>query len=218
MVGPAEPFTPQAPVPPQPDALAPVETRPQEALQYIGEAFKTYIITQQGDSLCLIDKHAAHERILYERLLASYGSVASQLLLAPVAVNLSAEEKQALIENAQLLLDAGLETEDFGGATMLVRAVPADVEVQDVEGLLCELAAKLAKGSKDALSEKTEWVLHSIACKAAIKAGDRSDKAELLALAQDILAGKVPLFCPHGRPVVLKLTKKELEKQFGRLG
>ena len=189
-----------------------------EPLQYIGEAFKTYIITQRGRELCLIDKHAAHERVLYEKLAASYGQVSSQLLLAPVVVNLSAEEKHALAEHRDLLQAAGVDAEDFGGSTVLVRAVPADVEPGDVEGLVCELAAKLARGSKDAMSEKTAWVLHSIACKAAIKAGDRSDRIELLALAQDILDGKVPPFCPHGRPVVLKLTQKELEKQFGRMG
>lgn len=187
-------------------------------LRYIGEAFQTYIITQREDTLCLIDKHAAHERILYEQLAASYGEVSSQLLLEPVPVNLSAEEKQAVLQYDSLLRSAGIEAEDFGGCTVLVRAVPADLEAKDVEDLLVELAAKLARGARDALSEKTEWVLHSIACKAAVKAGDRSHPAELLRLAQDILAGRVPPFCPHGRPVVLKLTKKELEKQFGRMG
>ncbi|WP_294455577.1 DNA mismatch repair endonuclease MutL [uncultured Allofournierella sp.] len=189
-----------------------------QPLQYVGEVFKTYIITQRGQEMCLIDKHAAHERILYERLAADYGKVSSQLLLAPVTVNLSAEEKNAILEHESLLRDAGVETEDFGGSTVLVRSVPADVETPDVEGLICELAAKLARGSRDALSEKTEWMLHSIACRAAIKAGDRTASAELMHLAQDILDGKVPPFCPHGRPVVLKLTKKELEKQFGRIG
>ena len=189
-----------------------------QPLQYVGEVFKTYIITQRGQEMCLIDKHAAHERILYERLAADYGKVSSQLLLAPVTVNLSAEEKNAILEHESLLRDAGVETEDFGGSTVLVRSVPADVETPDVEDLICELAAKLARGSRDALSEKTEWVLHSIACRAAIKAGDRTASAELMHLAQDILDGKVPPFCPHGRPVVLKLTKKELEKQFGRIG
>ena len=208
-----------------PPAEAPQEPAPaQQAgqddtpLEYIGEAFKTYIITQRGGELCLIDKHAAHERILYERLAAGYGAASSQLLLAPVAVNLSAQEKAALLENADLLNAAGVQAEDFGGTTMLVRAVPADVPVTDVEGLLCELADRLARGSRETLSEKTQWVMHSIACKAAIKAGDKSDRQELMALARDILAGTVPPFCPHGRPVVLKLTKKELEKQFGRLG
>lgn len=197
---------------------ASMEPEPKEApLQYVGEVFKTYIITQRGQEMCLIDKHAAHERILYERLAKTYGDVSSQMLLAPVVVNLSADEKNALLENEQMLKDAGVEAEDFGGNTMLVRAVPADVEITDAEALLCELAAKLAKGSKDAMNEKTEWVLHSIACRAAIKAGDHTTSRELLELAQDILSGKVPPFCPHGRPVVLKLTKKELEKQFGRI-
>lgn len=187
-------------------------------LVYMGEVFKTYIITQRGQELCFIDKHAAHERILYEKLAQNYGNVAQQLLLVPVTVNLSADEKNSVMEHLDLIRDSGLDVEDFGGNTMLVRAVPADVEMQDAQELLCEVAAKLAKGGRDALSEKTEWVLHSIACRAAIKAGDKSKEKELLHLAQDILDGNVPPFCPHGRPVVLKLTKKELEKQFGRMG
>ena len=210
----AEPAT--EPQEPRQQTMEPEQTS--QPLQYVGEVFKTYIITQRGQEMCLIDKHAAHERILYERLAADYGKVSSQLLLAPVTVNLSAEEKNAILEHEALLRDAGVETEDFGGSTVLVRSVPADVETPDVEGLICELAAKLARGSRDALSEKTEWVLHSIACRAAIKAGDRTASAELMHLAQDILDGKVPPFCPHGRPVVLKLTKKELEKLFGRIG
>ena len=100
---------------------------------------------------------------------------------------------------------------------MLVRAVPADVPPNDVEELLVELADRLAAGSRDAVSEKTEWVLHSIACRAAVKAGDRTGAQEMVALAQKILDGSVPPFCPHGRPCVLKITRKELEKQFGRL-
>ena len=194
------------------------EALQQTKLEYVGEIFKTYIVTQRDQELCLIDKHAAHERILFEKLAQSYGNVSSQLLLTPIVVNLSAQEKSAVLENVELLKDAGIELEDFGGTTIVVRAVPADVEEQNAENLLCELAAKLAKGSRDALSEKTEWVLHSIACRAAIKAGDRTNQIELMHLAQDILDGKVPPFCPHGRPVVLKLTKKELEKQFGRMG
>ena len=98
-----------------------------------------------------------------------------------------------------------------------MRAVPADVPVDDVEDMIVELAAKLADGGRDALREKTEWVLHSISCRAAIKAGDKSSPQELLALAEKILSGEVPPFCPHGRPCVLKLTRKELEKQFGRI-
>ena len=188
-----------------------------EPLRLVGEVFKTYIITERGGELCLIDKHAAHERILFEQLAKDYGNVPSQMLLVPVQVNLTAAEKQAVLQNFDLLTDAGIEAEDFGGSTVVVRAVPADVPVDDVEDMIVELAAKLADGGRDALREKTEWVLHSIACRAAIKAGDRTNAAEMLALAQHIMDGTVPPFCPHGRPCVLKITRKELEKQFGRL-
>ena len=188
-----------------------------EPLRLVGEVFKTYIITERGGELCLIDKHAAHERILFEQLAKDYGNVPSQMLLVPVQVNLTAAEKQALLQNIDMLTDAGIEAEDFGGSTVVVRAVPADVPVDDVEDMIVELAAKLVDGSRDALREKTEWVLHSIACRAAIKAGDRTNANEMLALAQHIMDGTIPPFCPHGRPCVLKITRKELEKQFGRL-
>ncbi len=186
-------------------------------LRYVGEVFRTYILAERGDELCLIDKHAAHERQLYEKLAANYGNVPSQLLLQPAAIDLSAEEKQALLENQPLLENAGLDVADFGGSTVLLRAVPADVEPQNAEDLLVEIADRLLKGSRDALNEHTEWVLHSISCRAAIKAGDKSSPQELMALAEKILSGEVPPFCPHGRPCVLKLTRKELEKQFGRI-
>ena len=131
--------------------------------------------------------------------------------------NIRIAKKCLCKKNLDLLTDAGIEAEDFGGSTVVVRAVPADVPVDDVEDMIVELAAKLADGGRDALREKTEWVLHSIACRAAIKAGDRTNAAEMLALAQRIMDGTVPPFCPHGRPCVLKITRKELEKQFGRL-
>ena len=188
-----------------------------EPLRYVGEVFRTYILAERGDELCLIDKHAAHERQLYEKLAANYGNVPSQMLLEPVAIDLAAEEKQALLDNIPLLENAGLEIADFGGNTVVLRAVPADVEPQNAESLLVEIANKLLKGGHDALNEHTEWVLHSISCRAAIKAGDKSSPQELLALAEKILSGEVPPFCPHGRPCVLKLTRKELEKQFGRI-
>ena len=188
-----------------------------EPLRYVGEVFRTYILAERGDELCLIDKHAAHERQLYEKLAANYGNVPSQMLLEPAAIDLAAEEKQALLDNIPLLENAGLEIADFGGNTGGLRAVPADVEPQNAESLLVEIANKLLKGGHDALNEHTEWVLHSISCRAAIKAGDKSSPQELLALAEKILSGEVPPFCPHGRPCVLKLTRKELEKQFGRI-
>ena len=217
-----EPDAPEAAeqetVPAEPEQMNfdPTADQP-EPLRYVGEVFRTYILAESGDELCLIDKHAAHERQLYEKLAANYGNVPSQMLLEPAAIDLAAEEKQALLDNIPLLENAGLEIADFGGNTVVLRAVPADVEPQNAESLLVEIANKLLKGGHDALNEHTEWVLHSISCRAAIKAGDKSSPQELLALAEKILSGEVPPFCPHGRPCVLKLTRKELEKQFGRI-
>lgn len=207
--------TAQADIPPEQTTFAPAPAS--LPLRVVGEVFKTYIITERNNELCLIDKHAAHERILFEQLARDYGSVPSQMLLVPVQVNLSAEEKQALLAHQELLQNSGVEVEDYGGFTVVVRAVPADVPVDDVGDMVLELANHLLNGGRDALREKTEWVLHSIACRAAIKAGDRTTTDEMLALAQKIMDGSVPPFCPHGRPCVLKLTRKELEKQFGRL-
>lgn len=207
--------TAQADIPPEQTTFAPAPAS--LPLRVVGEVFKTYIITERNNELCLIDKHAAHERILFEQLAKDYGSVPSQMLLVPVQVNLSAEEKQALLAHQELLQNSGVEVDDYGGFTVVVRAVPADVPVDDVGDMVLELANHLLNGGRDALREKTEWVLHSIACRAAIKAGDRTTTDEMLALAQKIMDGSVPPFCPHGRPCVLKLTRKELEKQFGRL-
>ena len=215
--GPAPQKEQAAAQPVEPEQTVLPGTEEPRRLKYVGEVFRTYIIAQQGEELCFIDKHAAHERQLYEKLSADYGSVDSQMLLTPQVVDLSAEEKQAVLENLPLLENAGIEVSDFGGCSLLLRAVPVDVEPAHAEDLLVELADKLARGSRDALSERTEWVLHSIACRAAIKAGDHTSAQELMALAEKILSGKVPPFCPHGRPCVLKLTRKELEKQFGRI-
>ena len=208
-------FPPLSALPPEQTTMEPQPRTPQ--LRFVGEVFRTYIITEREGELCLIDKHAAHERILFEKFSKDYGNVAAQMLLIPVQVNMTAQEKLAVLQNLPILAQAGIEAEDYGGSTVLVRAVPADVPVDDVEDMILELAGHLMDGGHDALREKTEWVLHSVACRAAIKAGDKTDPSQLLALAQRIMDGTIPPFCPHGRPCVLKLTRKELEKQFGRL-
>ena len=187
-------------------------------LRLIGEIFHTYLITQRGDAMCLIDKHAAHERILYEDLMAGFGVRSSQMLLCPVTVQVSAQEKHTLLDAQELLQKSGLEVEDFGTGAVVVRAVPADIEEHDIQNLVLEVASRLMANPNDTMSEKTEWVLHSIACRAAIKAGDKTPPETLLGLARRVLDGEIPPFCPHGRPVVLKITQKELEKQFGRQG
>lgn len=169
-----------------------------EPLRYVGEIFRTYILAERGDEICIIDKHAAHERQLFEKLAAHYGDVPSQLLLEPLVVELSAEEKTALLANLDLLESAGLEVSDFGGSSVCLRSVPADVEQGSAEDLLVELAAKLAHGSRDALNERTEWVLHSISCRAAIKAGDHTSPQELMALAEKFSPAKCRPSAPMG--------------------
>lgn len=187
-------------------------------LQYIGEIFRTYILATAGDTFCLIDKHAAHERMIYEELLQTTMQPDAQMLLSPVTVTLSAAEKNALLTNKEVLEASGIELEDFGGNGVLIRSVPADVEPNSIADLVIEIAGRLSVNAKDTANEKAEWVLHSVACRAAIKAGDKTHPKQLLALAELIVSNKIPPFCPHGRPVVLELTRKEIEKQFGRLG
>lgn len=212
----AEPEQVQHPVQQQ---IAGTEAPQGTRLRFVGEVFNTYIIAETGaDEFCMIDKHAAHERILYEEVAAKRGGAGAQQLLSPVSVALGAEEKNALLQNSKVLEDAGIEIDDFGGNAVLVRAVPADVGHADAAALAEEVAGRLCLNQKDSMDEKTEWVLHSIACRAAIKAGDKTPPQQLIKLAEDILNGEVPPFCPHGRPVVLKISRKELEKQFGRLG
>lgn len=206
---------PEMPAPCEQTTLLKEEAPP---LRLIGEIFNTYLITQRGDAMCLIDKHAAHERILYEDLMAGFGVRSSQMLLCPVTVQVSAQEKHTLLDAQELLRKSGLEVDDFGSGAVIVRAVPADIEEHDVQNLVLEVASRLMANPNDTMSEKTEWVLHSIACRAAIKAGDKTPAQTLLGLARRVLDGEIPPFCPHGRPVVLKITQKELEKQFGRQG
>ena len=185
-----------------------------EDVRYIGEAFLTYIIAESEDSLYLIDKHAAHERINYNKLKKSARAESQQLLL-PVSVRLSGEEYDAVISNEALLADAGFETEDFGNSTVLVRAVPGMLSGEDVSDMIVEAAKNLIiKGVPE--SERLDRIYYTVACKAAIKGGKYTTEKELEALAKTVLSDKDIMYCPHGRPVAFKLTRKELEKQFGR--
>lgn len=214
-----EPENKNPPPPPAQTELAtPEERNEYPAIRLIGEVFDTYLIAQYKDSVCFLDKHAAHERLLYETLVASQGKVSSQMLLFPVTVQLSAQEKEAMLQSKTLLQDNGVEIEDFGDGCIVVRAIPADVEPENVQDLIVELANRLILDPHAAMSEKKEWVLASLCCRAAIKAGDKSHTEELLLLAQKVLSGRIPPFCPHGRPIVWEMTRKEMEKRFGRLG
>jgi len=187
----------------------------EENITVIGEVFATYILCQSGDELIVIDKHAAHERILYERLKKNMKR-SKQMLLVPATVKLSAAEKSAVMDNIQLMEDQGFEIDDFGHQGVIVRAIPMYITSEDPERLVSEIAYNLSNGNNAELSEKMDWIFHSVACRSAIKAGDKAEINQLTQLVKDIRSEKIPLYCPHGRPVIISISKKELEKQFGR--
>lgn len=185
-------------------------------VRYVGELFSTYVLAQRGESLYIIDKHAAHERILYNEL-KSQAHNEEQMLLSPVAVTVSREEHTALMDSVEELQAAGIAIEDFGGQSVLVRSFPLDLTGEDIDNTLREIASGLVGGNREVQTAKLDWIYHSSACRAAIKAGDISKPAELEELAKRVLTDDSVRFCPHGRPVCIEMTKKELEKQFGRI-
>ena len=194
-----------------PDAPA----REEAPWRIAGEVLKTYIICEDGDgAVWLIDKHAAHERVRFDALKASPVPPMAQQLLTPAAVNLDGEAYSAVLDNLPLLERCGFQCEDFGGGTVLVRALPDDVPAAEAASTLEELAQKLLLQRADPEGLRDD-LLHTIACKSAIKAGMTSDVTELAALVRRVQSGEIR-YCPHGRPVAAKLTRYELEKMFKR--
>lgn len=181
----------------------------------IGEAFLTYIIVQMGESVFMIDKHAAHERILFNRLKKEQ-KTETQTLLTAVIVALTGDEYNAAISNTEALEKAGFEVEDFGNSSVRVSAVPASLTRGDIPSVISELAGKLSKG-KAPDSERLDDMYHTVACKAAIKAGSRTSPLEMQKLAERVLYSDDVMYCPHGRPVAFEIKRRELEKQFGRI-
>ena len=182
----------------------------------VGEVLDTYIIIEQGDAVLFLDKHAAHERILFEDLRKSDVPVMSQLLLTPVTANVTREEAGVLLENRELLTQYGYEIEDFGDGALLIRQFPADLDESQAERTLEELADRLLAGAAADPSSMRDELLHTIACKAAIKAGWHTEPAERDALVRQVMERDDIKYCPHGRPVITTLTKTQLEKQFKR--
>lgn len=178
----------------------------------IGETMNTYIIVETDDSLLLIDKHACHERIIFDRLISGLGTQMSQELLTPVTFSPGAEDVELLVSNHSMLESAGFDFERFGEDGIIIRAVPADSDGNEI-AMLEEVLSSLRNGR---ITDKREALCHTIACKAAIKAGTRSDLSELSVLAEKVLSGEIR-YCPHGRPVSVRLTKNELDKQFKRI-
>lgn len=182
----------------------------------VGELYRSYILVEQGDDAYLIDKHAAHERILFEKLKANQEAISSQALLVPQSVRMQPEEAAVALENKEMLLELGFEVDEFGDATLLLRQIPMDLDAQDAADALQAVVTDLMTGRREKATTVRDELLHTVACKAAIKAGWRSDEKELLALVEQVMSREDLKHCPHGRPICISLSKKTLEKQFKR--
>ena len=184
--------------------------------RFVGELYNSYVLVEQGEEAFLIDKHAAHERILFEKLKAHQERISSQLLLTPIPVRLSAEYAAELLGNTDLLDELGFEVDEFGDNTVLLRQIPMDLSPEDAAEAAENLAADLIRGRRERKDTVRDELLHTVACKAAIKAGWHTDEAELMALVKQVMSNDELKYCPHGRPICITLSKKQLEKQFKR--
>ncbi len=185
--------------------------------KYLGEAFKTYIIVEKNDrELMLIDKHAAHERIIYEKLKKEKGSGYSQLLLTPLTVTLNKIDYNAVMSDLDVFREAGFDIEDFGSGSVIVRSAPQYLPMEDIEPSVIEMAGYLSENKKEIRSEKMDWIYANVSCRAAIKGGNRNTEQELIDLARRVEDEDIR-HCPHGRPVCIILKKHELERMFGRI-
>ena len=182
----------------------------------VGELYRSYVIVEQGDEAFLIDKHAAHERILFEKLRANPTDITAQSLLSPIPVRLRADAAAQLLAKQAMLEDLGFEIDEFGENTVLVRRVPMDIAEGDVSDTLLQMADDLLSGRNADTDTVRDELLHTMACKAAIKAGWKTDERELLALVKEVMSREELKYCPHGRPICITLSKKQLEKQFKR--
>nr|WP_296075123.1 DNA mismatch repair endonuclease MutL [uncultured Ruminococcus sp.] len=188
-----------------------------QSFRFIGEAMNTYIIVEtDNNKLVLIDKHAAHERIIFEKLKREKGTGSVQLLLIPITVTLEKNEYTVAIEHLDMFRNVGFDVEDFGNGTLIVRSAPSYLRNDDVEDTIIEICGYIAENRKNVMSEHMEWIYHNISCRSAIKAGDSSTAKELIDIAKTVFSDDSIRYCPHGRPVCIELSKYEIEKQFGR--
>ncbi len=195
-----------------------VDEKPAELpVTVIGEAFKTYIIVQQGESIFLVDKHAAHERMLFNELVKNDSKRSTQILLTPITVTLSKEEYSSVLDNLDMLMQAGFAVEDFGYSVVIVRECPMEISADEVADVVAELAGYLVENRQKLISEKKEWLFSLMACKAAIKGGMYTTEYERELFIKRLFASPEIRYCPHGRPVMIEITRRELEKNFGRV-
>ena len=193
------------------------DKKPPKPLRLIGEAFKTYIICEYDGKVCIIDKHAAHERVIFNQMKEKRKECASQALLAPITITLSKSEYSTILENLDVFSECGFLVEDFGNGAVIVRECPMILEADDIEDVVLEIASNLSLSKTDVQAEKVDRIYHTAACKAAIKAGYKNSTAEMKALAERVLYNDDVRYCPHGRPVLVEMSRYELEKQFGRI-
>ena len=186
-------------------------------LRYSGEALNTYIIVERGETVFFIDKHAAHERIIFEKLKAEKGAVQSQMLLTPEVMEQDKAFAAALIENREEISKLGFDIDDFGDGRIVISAIPDGIDTSDAVAILDSLSDTLKGGARPALPEIMAETMYSVACKAAIKAGQKNSPEELMALAKRVLLSDDIRYCPHGRPVMIEMSKTELEKKFKRI-
>ena len=222
------PPSPDTRTPQSPSVTAPLEGEPameQITLEMprayrwrmVGELYNSYIIVEEGDDAFLIDKHAAHERILFEKLKANQEKITAQSLLTPIPVRLGPSACAELLANRDMLDELGFEIDEFGENTLLLRQVPMDLHPDDAADAVETLAADLLSGRREKKENVRDELLHTVACKAAIKAGWKNDEQELLAICKEVMAREDLKYCPHGRPICVSLSKKQLEKQFKRV-
>lgn len=182
-----------------------------------GEVFNTYIIVEKNsDELVIIDKHAAHERMIYEELKSTQTTPLSQMFLEPVVVSLSKDEHMAIVENMDLFANSGFEIDDFGNGAVVVRAAPSYLDNVCICDIVTQMSNYILEHRKKVQSDYVEWLYENIACRAAIKAGKESKFEEMQALVKKIIK-EDPRFCPHGRPVAITVKKHDIEKRFGRV-
>ena len=187
------------------------------SFRFIGEAMNTYIIVETDDNkIVLIDKHAAHERILFEKLKKEKGRGDAQMLLVPVTVTLEKSEYNVAMEHRDMFSEVGFEVEDFGNGTIIVRSAPSYLRNDDIADTVVEICGHIADNRKEIISEHMEWIYHNISCRSAIKAGNKSTPKELIDIATKVFSDDSIRYCPHGRPVCIEISKYEIEKQFGR--
>ena len=215
-----EPVQEVIPVPekaPEPEMEQTVLPMPEEIpWRMVGELYNSYILVEQGEEAFLIDKHAAHERILFEKLKAHQEKISAQALLTPITVRLSPAAAAEILNNRDLMEELGFEVEEFGENTLLLRQIPMDLSPDAAAETVEVMAADLLAGRRERKDTVRDEILHTVACKAAIKAGWINAEEELLVLVKQVMADPDLKYCPHGRPICISLSKKQLEKQFKR--